>query len=153
MTTGSGDDGRKYEWQSWPSDSLEGMPPKRRRLVVWGLLWLVLLSSVLGGVLEAIGVLQPWRSLVSAAVLAAVFVPLIGGAVAEARDLRAEGVDVPSYTVTRKTLLFFAAITCALWIAFAVLAFYGEPVFPLVPIAASAWLIFQVRRWRASTGR
>ena len=70
MTSGSGDGGRTYEWQSWPSDSLEGMPPKRRRLVVWGLLWLFLLSGVLQGVLSAVGIPEPWRSVVFAAALA-----------------------------------------------------------------------------------
>lgn len=35
MATGAGKDGNKYEWQSWPTRSLEGMPPKHRRLAAW----------------------------------------------------------------------------------------------------------------------
>lgn len=45
MAPGSGNDGNKYEWQSWPSDSLEGMPPKHRQLVVGGLLRVMFLHS------------------------------------------------------------------------------------------------------------
>lgn len=60
---GAGRDANKYEWQSWPPDSLEGMPPKRRRLAVWALFWLILLGSVVGYGLEGLGVAEPWRSL------------------------------------------------------------------------------------------
>ena len=62
MTPDKGADGKSYEWQSWPADSLEGMPPKRRRLVVWVLWWLMLLSVVPEIVLDALRVPQPWRS-------------------------------------------------------------------------------------------
>ncbi|WP_230010933.1 hypothetical protein [Microbacterium sp. Bi128] len=149
MTSGSGDGGRTYEWQSWPSDSLEGMPPKRRRLVVWGLLWLFLLSGVLQGVLSAVGIPEPWRSVVFAAALAAVFVPLIRGAAAETRALRAEGVDMPAVVMTRKALVVLSVITGGLWIVFAVLAFLGESASPLVPIAWTIVLAFQGRSWRS----
>jgi hypothetical protein len=57
------------------------MPPKRRRLVVWVLWWLMLLSVVPEIVLDALGVPQPWRSFAYAAVVVAIFTPLIRGAV------------------------------------------------------------------------
>ncbi|MDQ0618616.1 hypothetical protein [Arthrobacter globiformis] len=93
MATGAGKDGNKYEWQSWPPDSLEGMPSKRRRLVRWTVFfWFILLSGMLGSGAEAAGIGQPWRSLLVAGVLAAIFGPLIRGAVLEmeTRQLRAE---------------------------------------------------------------
>ncbi|MFJ5700236.1 hypothetical protein [Arthrobacter sp. NPDC093139] len=112
MAAGTGKDGNQYEWQSWPPDSLEGMPPKRRRLAEWALFfWFVLLGGLLGSALEAVGVPQPWRALLVLAVLAAVFVPLIRAAVLETRQLRAEGIELPSYSVTRKSLIAAAVIT------------------------------------------
>jgi len=148
MAMGAGKSDNRYEWQSWPPDSLEGMPPKRRRLAGWAIFWLLILGSLLGSVLEAFGVPEPWRSALVAAVLAAVFVPLIRAAASEARQLRAEGIELPSYPVTRKSLIALGLISGALWIAFAVVALSGRPVFPLVPIAGTAWLVFQVRRRR-----
>jgi hypothetical protein len=148
MTSGKGDDGTKYAWQSWPADSLEGMPPKRRRLAVWVLWWLIILSVVPEIVLDALRVPQPWRSFAYAAVVVAIFAPLIRGAVDETRTLRAEGVHVPTYTVTRKTLISFSVLTCVLWIAFVVVAFFGKSYVPLAPIACTIWLVVMVRRWR-----
>jgi hypothetical protein len=78
MTSGTSGDRKRYEWQSWPSDSLEGMPPKRRRLVVWVLWWLIILSVVPEIVLDALRVPQPWRSFAYTAVVVAIFAPLIG---------------------------------------------------------------------------
>jgi len=149
MTSGSGEDGKKYAWQSWPSDSLEGMPPTRRRLVVWGLLWLMFLNFVLRSALDAAGIPEPWLSVAFAAVVAAVFVPLIRGVVSETRALRAEGVHVPTDIITRKSLIVASVINGALWIVVAIFAFLGEFVFPLVPIACTVWLAFHVRHWRS----
>ena len=148
MTSGSGAGGKRYEWQSWPSDSLEGMPPKRRRLVVWGLLWLFL-SSLLDSILEALGVPELWRPVLLAAALAAVFVPLVRGAIAETRALRAEGVDMPAFVITRKAVIVLAVFTGALWVVFAALTFFGAFAFPLVPIAWPLVLAFQARQWRS----
>jgi hypothetical protein len=125
------------------------MPPKRRRLVVWALLWLMGLNIVLRIALDAVGIPEPWLSLVFAAVLAAVFVPLVRGAITETRALRAEGVDMPAFVMTRKALTVLSIITGVLWVVFAVLAFLGESVFPLVPIAWTVFLAFQARQWRS----
>jgi hypothetical protein len=149
MTSDNGDGGQKYEWQSWPSDSLEGMPPKRRRLVVWGLLWLMVLNFVLRLALDAVGIPEPWLSLIFAAVLAAVFVPLVRGAITETRALRAEGVDMPAFVMTRKALTVLSIITGVLWVVFAILAFLGELVFPLVPVAWTVLLAFQARQFKS----
>lgn len=148
MATGAGKSDNRYEWQSWPPDSLVGMPPKRRRLAGWAIFWFIILGSLLGSALEAFGVREPWRSTLVAAVLAAVFISLIRAAASEARQLRAEGIELPSYPVTRKSLISVGVLTGVLWIAFAVVAFSGRPVFPLVPIAGTAWLVFQGRRWK-----
>ena len=148
MDSGAGKNGNKYEWQSWPSDSLEGMPPKRRRLVVWGLWWFLLLGVLLGSALDAANIPQPWRTLLAVAGLAAVFGPLTRGAVIETRQLRAEGIDLPSYPVTRKTLIFTAAITAILWIIFAFLVANDRPTFPLLPIVGTVWLGYQWLRLR-----
>ncbi|MDQ1595638.1 MAG: hypothetical protein QOH40_2194 [Arthrobacter pascens] len=150
MATGAGNDGNKYEWQSWPPDSLDGMPPERRRLVGWTMVfWFILLGGLLGYAAEAVGVAQPWRSLLVAAVLAAVFIPFIRGAVLETRQLRAEGTDLPSYPATRKTVTTNAVLTAVLWVLFAVTVAIGQPVFPLLQIAATIWLAYLIRRWRA----
>lgn len=149
MTSESGDGGKRYAWQSWPSDSLEGMPPKRRRLVVWGMLWLFLLSSLLQSVLGAVGMPEPWRSVLLAAALAAVFIPLIRGATTETRALRAEGIDMPAFVITRKSLIVLSVITAVFWVVFAVLAFLGEFTSLLVPIAWTVLLAFQARQWRS----
>jgi hypothetical protein len=51
-------------------------------------------------------------------VLAAVFFPLIRAAVVETHQLRTEGIELPSYPVTRKSLISAAVITVVLWIIF-----------------------------------
>ncbi|MFC9352855.1 MULTISPECIES: hypothetical protein [Terrabacteria group] len=150
MTAEDGKDGHKYEWQSWPPDSLEGMPPKRRRLVAWGLLWFLLVGWLFGEVLEAVGMPQPWRSLLMVAGLVAVFGPLIRGASQETRQLRAEGIDLPSYPVSRKSLVTNAVITGVAWVGFAVFAAAGQPPAVVLPVACTGWLFYLFWRWRAS---
>jgi len=145
----TGKNSKKYEWQSWPSDSLEGMSPKRRRLVVWGLWWFLFLGVLLGSVLEAANVPQPWRTLLAIAGIAALFGPLIRGAMIETRKLRAEGIVLPSYPVTRKSLISIAVITAILWVVFAFLVAMGRPTFPLLPIAGTIWLAYQLLRLRS----
>ena len=140
-----------YEWQSWPPDSLEGMPPKRRRLAGWAVFWFILLGGLFGSAVESVGVPQPWRPLLVAAVLAAVFIPLIRSAVLETRQLRAEGIDLPSYPATRKTVTANAIITAILWVLFAVTVAIGQPVFPLLQIAVTIWLAYLIGRWRAGS--
>lgn len=141
MTSGSGDHGTKYTWESWPSDSLEGMPPKRRRLVVWGLLWLMILNFVLRSALDAVGIPEPWLSVAFAAVLTAVFVPLVRGVVTETRELRAQGIDMPTDTITRKSVIVSSVITGVLWIVFAIFAVLGEFAFRWRPSRALyGWL-------------
>lgn len=152
MATGAGKESNKYEWQSWPPDSLDGMPPKRRRLAGWALFfWFFLLGGILGSALEAAGVPQPWRSLLVLAVLAAVFVPLIRSAVLETRQLRAEGIELPAFPVTRKSLISAAVITGVLWVIYGVAVVMNQDqfVFPLLPIAATVWLAFHVHRWNS----
>lgn len=152
MDPEEGKSGNKYDWQSWPADSLEGMPPKRRRLVVWGLWWFLVLGVLLGSVLDAANVPQPWRTLLATAGLAALFGPLIRGAMIEARQLRAEGIVLPSYPVTRKSLISIAVITAVLWVVFAFLVATGRPTFPLLPIVGTIWLVYQLLRLRAGEG-
>ncbi|ALE06213.1 hypothetical protein AL755_13295 [Arthrobacter sp. ERGS1:01] len=143
------ENGTKYDWQSRPSDSLEGMPPKRRRLVVWGLWWFFVLGLLQGAALDALDVPQPWRLLVTVAGLAAVFGPLIRGAVIEARGLRAEGIALPSYPVTPKSLISIAIITSVLWAVFAFLIAEGRPTFPLLPIIGTIWVTYNLLRLRS----
>ncbi|MFC9350454.1 hypothetical protein [Arthrobacter sp. NPDC057013] len=138
----------EYEWQSWPPDSLEGMPPKRRRLVGWGLLWFLFMSWLVATVLEAAGIPEPWSSLLTAIAVVAVFGPLIRGAVQETRQLRAEGIDLPSYPVTRKSLIGNAVIVGVVWTAFGFLVASGRTAIPLLPIAGTIWLLYQLHRWK-----
>lgn len=139
----------KYEWQSRPSDSLDGMPPKRRRLVVWGLWWFFLVGVLLGAALDAANVPEPCRTLLAVAALVAVFAPLIRGAVLETRELRAEGIVLPSHPVTRKSLISTAVITGILWILFVFLVVNGRLTFPLLPVMATIWLAYQWLRRRS----
>lgn len=80
--------------------------------------------------------------------MAAVFVPLIRAAVLETRQLRAEGIELPSYPVTRKSLISAAVIAGVLWIIFGIAISKGQLVLPLLSIACTVWLVFLVRRWR-----
>lgn len=143
----------KYERQSPPSDSLDGMPPERRRLVVWGLWWFCLVGVLLGAALEAANVPQPWRTLLAVAALVAVFAPLIRGAVFETRELRADGIALPSHPVTRKSLISTAVITGTLWIFFVFLVVNGRLAFPLLPVVATIWLAYQWLRRRSLHSR
>jgi MFS family permease len=152
MADNSAESSNKYDWQSWPPDSLDGMPPKRRRLVGWGLLWFLILGSVVGGTLGALGLSEPWRSLVSAIVLVAVFVPLIRSAVQEDRSLRREGIELPSIPVSRKSLITNSALAIVLWIVYAFWIWMSKvPVFPLLPVACTAWVAFEFSLWRRRT--
>ena len=152
MTRGTESDGNKYEWQSWPPESLEGMPPRRRRLVTWGLLSFLFLGTLLGSVLSAVDVPEPWRSALMVAALTAVFGPLVRAAVVENRQLRAEGIDLPSTPVTRKSLISLGIMTGSLWALFVVLVAIGRPVVPLLAVGCTVWLVLQIRRWKALSG-
>ncbi|WP_229992206.1 hypothetical protein [Arthrobacter sp. Bi26] len=107
------------------------------------------MSSLLQSVLGAVGMPEPWRSVLLAAALAAVFIPLIRGATTETRALRAEGIDMPAFVITRKSLIVLSVITAVFWVVFAVLAFLGEFTSLLVPIAWTVLLAFQARQWRS----
>lgn len=67
----------------------------------------------------------------------------------ETRQLRAEGVDLRTFAVTRRSLIAFTVFTAALWILAAVLSVAGEPALPLLPILCSVWLAVQIRSHRA----
>jgi hypothetical protein len=71
------------------------------------------------------------------------------GALIETRKLRAEGIVLPSYPITRKSLISTAVITAILWGLFAFLVATGRPTFPLLPIVATIWLAYQVFRLRS----
>lgn len=150
MGTEVGKSNNKYEWQAWPADSLEGMPPKRRRLVVWGLWLFMLLSIVLSSVLEAADVPEPGRSLVVLVGVAAFFGPLLRGAIMETRQLRTEGIILPAISVTRKVLVSAAVMTTVLWIFFVILGAIGRTVNPVVPIVGTLWLAFQLLQRRSA---
>lgn len=152
MSDSSAENSKKYEWQSWPPDSLDGMPPKRRRLVAWGLLWFLILGSLVGGILGAVGISEPWRSLVVAGILASILVPLIRSAVQEDRRLRREGIELPSLPVSRKSLITNSALAVVLWVVYAFWVWMSkEPVFPLLPVACTVWVAYEFGRWRNRT--
>ncbi|KIS28928.1 hypothetical protein TV39_02055 [Arthrobacter sp. SPG23] len=67
----------------------------------------------------------------------------------ETRKLRAEGIILPSYPVTRKSLISIAVITAILWVVFAFLVATGRPTFPLLPIVGTIWLAYQLLRLRS----
>ncbi|WP_461187909.1 hypothetical protein [Arthrobacter sp. Z4-13] len=144
---------KKYEWQAWPPDTLEGMPPKRRRLAVWGMWWFFLLGALLASALDALEIPQPWRTLLALTASAAVFGPLIRGVVRESSKLRAEGIVLPSFPITRKTLISMTVITAVLWIAFVFLVAIGRHTFPLLPILGTIWLAYQFCRQRSERQR
>ncbi|MET1156397.1 hypothetical protein [Arthrobacter sp.] len=68
--------------------------------------------------------------------------PLIRVSASETRALRAEGIDLPAFAVTREAVISGAIITGLLWFAFACLAFSGQLTFPLVPIVLTVMLVF-----------
>jgi hypothetical protein len=65
--------------------------------------------------------------------------------------LRADGIELSSYPVTRKSMISAAAITVALWVVFGVAVVMGQDlsVFPLLPSAGTVWLASSVHRWRS----
>jgi hypothetical protein len=44
-------------------------------------------------------------------------------------------------------------ITGILWILFAVLVIIGQPVFPLLAVASTIWLLYLLLRWKAGQQR
>jgi hypothetical protein len=64
-----------------------------------------------------------------------------------------EGIDLPSYPVTRRSLVSAAVITGVLWVIFGIALSMGQLVFPLLPIASTVWLAFQVHNWRKHPSR
>jgi hypothetical protein len=112
--------------------------------------WFVLLGGHLGSAAEAVGIAKPWRALLVLAVLAAVFVPLIRAAALETRQLCTHRTDravlLPSHPQIADLHSPHHAV---LWVILGVaLIGQDQPVFPLLPIAATIWLVFQVHRWR-----
>ncbi|MEZ2388342.1 hypothetical protein AB6813_02120 [bacterium RCC_150] len=149
MEGGAGRAGNKYDWQSCPPDSLDGMPPKRRRLVVWGMLWFYVLGAIVAGVVHFLGVPEPWQTLLVAIVIAVVFWRLVKGAAVEERQLRAEGIELPEIFTTRKSLLLNGALILTLWVAYGVAAWMTHAlVVPLLPVVGTMLVIYQYTRWR-----
>jgi hypothetical protein len=73
--------------RQWPADSLEGMPPKKRRFIVWWLVFSCLLYPVVAFPLKLLGV--PWFVAVLLAFLIffVVAIPVIRAARREHREL------------------------------------------------------------------
>jgi hypothetical protein len=150
MTSDNHATGPKDDWRAWPPESLEGMPPKRRRLAGWALAWLFLILPLLGIALQAAGLSEGLSRLLAFGAAAVFLVPMVRAVHRETRQLRAEGNAFPFRAATRKDLVAAGVITAVLWVAFVLLlVLTDERPIPVVPIAASAWLIYQVRRRRA----
>lgn len=135
-------------WRARPPDSLDGMPPKRRRLVGWALGWYILaipgLSLLRESPLPALV-----ASLILAAVTAGVFIPLVVAERSETRRLRAAGLLPVPRPVTRRSLITLGCMAGVLWTAaIVVMVFRSELLVPLLPLAVTVYFGVEVKRWR-----
>lgn len=106
--------------------------------------------ALLGIALQAAGLPEGLSRLLAFGAVAVFLVPMVRAVHRETRQLRAEGIALPFRATTRKELVAVGVFTAVPWVAYVLLlALTDERPAPLVPIAASAWLIYQVRRRRA----
>lgn len=77
----------KKDIRQWPADSLEGMPPKKRRFIVWWLLFSCLLYPVVAFPLRLIGVPYFIAVIISFLIFFVVAIPVIRAARREKREL------------------------------------------------------------------
>lgn len=137
------------DWKSWPPDSLDGMPPKRRRLVAWALVWFFFVQSIAADVLLSIGLPLILTTLIGLVITLAVFGPLLHGARQETRQLRAQDEEPPARPVTGKSLVFLAAMTVLAWAGVVVfMALTGKPQVPVFQVLLTAWVMFHAYKWR-----
>lgn len=73
--------------RQWPADSLEGMPPRRRRFIVWWLVFSILLYPVVAFPLQLLGLPRFVAVLLAFLVFFVVAVPVIRAARSERREL------------------------------------------------------------------
>ncbi len=78
---------RKKDSRQWPADSLEGMPPKKRRFIVWWLVFSILLYPVAAFPLELLGLPRFVAVLLAFLIFFVVAIPVIRGARRERREL------------------------------------------------------------------
>jgi hypothetical protein len=143
--------GESREAPRWPADSLEGMPPKRKRLIVWGLLGYFLLQFIAIG-LRAAGLPRVVTMLVVVAAVAAIFIPLGRAAWLELQQQRAEGLEPPPKPVTKRSLIVLAVFNVIFWAGTVwYMVAYRELLIPVVPIWLTVVTVIQFRRWRAQT--
>jgi type VI protein secretion system component VasF len=131
------------EARRWSADSLEGMPPRKRRLIVWALFWLFPLGMITGWILRWIGLPPLAASLSFAALTAAIFIPLGRAACLELRQRRAEGLEPPPRPVTRKAFIIAVVLIILMWIGYGLLmASDPRPVFPFLPVLITGYVAF-----------
>jgi hypothetical protein len=133
-----------------------GEPPKRRRLVLWVVIWAFGIQPLLQLWLRVAG-LEAWALvLVLAAVTIAVFTPLVRAARTEFLHMRDQGLEPPVLPVTKKSVVAMALVAAMLWVGVVLyIAMMQEPVLPVFPIAVTSAALFkgkqrrmQLKAWR-----
>jgi hypothetical protein len=139
--------GNSGQDRQWPADSLEGMPPKRKRFIVWVLLaWF--LFPFPGMVLRAAGLPDFATTLVVTAAVAAIFIPLGRAAWQELQQRRAEGLEPPPKPVTKGTLIFLVIFNVVVWAGTVwYMVDYRGLVVPTVSICLTVATVILFRRW------
>jgi hypothetical protein len=136
--------------QRWPADSLEGMPPKKRRLIVWALLWFFPLETVAALILRWSGLSSFATSLGVTVLTAAIFIPLGRAACLELQQRRAEGLEPPPRPVSRKAFIIAVVLGVLMWVCYWLLmASDPRPILPIMPFLITGYVAFL--GWRRHT--
>lgn len=122
--------------------------PARRRLIIAAVIWVLVIRTGILIAADTFQISDGWRTVISIALLLAIFVPLSLTAVKELNELRRRGDEPLPQIPTRRSLVAFGIFTAIFW-GFVVwfISSSGNFVFPLLPILCTIWLVVSTRRY------
>jgi hypothetical protein len=123
------------------------MPPKRRRLFGWALVWYFLIGIVTS-VIGLTGLSRSASAVIALLASAVAFLPLIRAERQEREELKANGYQRETPPVSRKSLFLLTTLTALLWAgAAALMTFRQEFLVPVVPAVLTVLVVLRYRQW------
>lgn len=124
------------------------LPPKRRRFWGW-LLFLVFLVAPIARIpFEFAGLPSFAAAMVVLSVIVLVLVPLGRDAWLELKQRRASGEELPP-TIGPRVVVGWSITAVVLWGLFAWAVTSHGPLFPLLPLFATAFAVLRFHQWRS----
>lgn len=130
-------------YRSW-----DDLPPKRRRLFGWLIVWW-LLGSLVSIPFKLVGLSGVVVAVIVVALFAAMMIPAGWAAWQELQQRRADGEESPPPQVKGGSVIGWASATATFWGLYGAVLPYAEgPAIPAVPLWVSVVAVLKFRRWR-----